>query len=112
MASTPYARQRARELVSNARADLFSTVVQEGSFRKVDDGLFVQISERLPDGRLGSIFVADSRVRPGIDLVYYAKHGVVIDRDGNECAFDERRRGPSQGRRRRSLDHPLQFLCV
>ncbi len=77
----PFARQRARELVSNARADLLSTVVQEGSFRKVDDGLFVQISERLPDGRLGGIFVADSRT-PGLDLVYYAKHGVVLDRDG------------------------------
>ena len=45
------------------RADLLSTVVQEGSFRKVDDGLFVQIGERLPDGRLGGIFVADSRTQ-------------------------------------------------
>jgi lipopolysaccharide export system permease protein len=77
----PYARQRARELVSSARADLLSTVVQEGSFRKVDEGLFVQIGERRPDGRLGSIFVADSREK-NIDFIYYAKDGAVIERNG------------------------------
>jgi lipopolysaccharide export system permease protein len=77
----PYARQRARELVSSARADLLSTVVQEGSFRKIDEGLFVQIGERRPDGRLGGIFVADSREK-NIDLVYYAKDGAVVDRNG------------------------------
>ncbi|MEO9340515.1 LPS export ABC transporter permease LptF [Mesorhizobium sp. SB112] len=76
----PYARQRGRELVATARADLLSLVIQEGTFRKVDDGLFVQIGERLPDGRLGGIFVADSR-EEGIDLLYYAKTGAVVDID-------------------------------
>jgi lipopolysaccharide export system permease protein len=77
----PYARQRARELVASARADLLSTVVQEGTFRKIDEGLFVQIGERLSDGRMGGIFVADSREK-NIDMIYYAKNGVVVDRDG------------------------------
>ena len=77
----PYARQRARELISTARADLLSTVVQEGSFQKIDEGLFVQIGERLPNGRLGGIFVANSREK-NVDLVYYAKSGVVVERDG------------------------------
>ena len=77
----PFARQRAREMFSTARADLLSTVVQEGSFHKIDDGLFIQIGERLPDGRLGGIFVADSREK-NVDLVYYAKDGVVVERDG------------------------------
>jgi lipopolysaccharide export system permease protein len=76
----PYARQRARELVASARADLLSTVVQEGTFRKFDEGLFVQIGERLPDGRMGGIFVADSREK-NIDLIYYARNGVVVARD-------------------------------
>ena len=57
----PYARQRGRELVAAARADLLSLVIQEGTFRKIEDGLFIQIGERLPDGRLGGIFVADFR---------------------------------------------------
>lgn len=74
----PFARQRGRELVATARADLLSMVIQEGTFRKVEDGLFIQVGERLPDGTLGSIFVADSR-EEGIDLIYYAKTGGIID---------------------------------
>jgi lipopolysaccharide export system permease protein len=75
----PYARQKNRDLVAAARADFLALIIQEGTFRKVDDGLFVQIGERLPDGRLGGIFVADSR-QQNVDLIYYAKTGAVIDR--------------------------------
>ena len=77
----PYARQRGRELVATARGDLVSLVIQEGTFRKIEDGLFIQIGERLPDGKLGGIFVADSRTE-GTDLVYYAKSGAVVERNG------------------------------
>lgn len=75
----PYARQRGRELVAAARADLLSLVIQEGTFRKIEDGLFIQIGERLADGRLGGIFVADSRTE-GTDLVYYAKYGTMVEK--------------------------------
>ncbi|PAQ04593.1 LPS export ABC transporter permease LptF [Mesorhizobium temperatum] len=74
----PYARQKNRELVASSRADLLSLIIQEGTFRKIDDGLFLQIGERLPDNRLGGIFVADSR-EEGINLIYYAKSGAIID---------------------------------
>ncbi|WP_157015212.1 LptF/LptG family permease [Mesorhizobium xinjiangense] len=76
----PMARMRMREIVATAHADLLSTIIQEGTFRKIDDGLFVQVAQRLPDGRLGGIFVADSR-QNNINLVYYAKNGIV-HRDG------------------------------
>ncbi|MBD0415778.1 LPS export ABC transporter permease LptF [Oryzicola mucosus] len=79
----PYARLQNRELVASARADLISLLIQEGTFRKVDNGLFVQISERLPDGGLGGVFVADSREK-NIDLIYYAKEGAFVDRDGRK----------------------------
>ncbi len=75
----PYARQKNRELVAAARADLLSLIIQEGTFRKVEDGLYLQIGERLPDNRLGGIFVADSR-QEGVDLVYYAKTGAIVDK--------------------------------
>jgi lipopolysaccharide export system permease protein len=75
----PYARQKNRDLIATARADLLSLIIQEGTFRKIEDGLFLQIGERLPDNRLGGIFVADSR-QEGTDLVYYAKTGAVIDK--------------------------------
>lgn len=77
----PFARERGRQLVAAARADLLSLVIQEGSFRKIDEGLFVQVAERLPDGRLGGIFVADSR-QEGTDLAYYAKTGSVVQTEG------------------------------
>lgn len=77
----PYARERGRYLVAEARADLLSLVIQEGTFKKIEEGLFVQIGERLPDGRLGGIFVADSRLKD-TDLVYYAKTGAVVAKDG------------------------------
>lgn len=84
----PIARQQARELVATSRADLITTVIQEGNFHKVDDGLFVQIGERRPDGRLGGIFVSDSR-QPAADLVYYAKNGAVARRDGDSILVME-----------------------
>jgi lipopolysaccharide export system permease protein len=77
----PYARQRGRELVAAARADFLSLVIQESTFRKIEDGLFIQIGERLPDGRLAGIFVADSRTE-GTDLVYYARQGTLREENG------------------------------
>lgn len=74
----PPARERIRYLVAEARADLISTIIQEGTFQKVDDGLYIQIGERLPGGLLGGIFVADSR-EEGLELIYYAKNGVMVE---------------------------------
>lgn len=80
----PYARERNRALIAEARGDFLSMIIQEGTFRKIEDGLFVQVGERLPDGGLGGIFVADSREK-GVDLVYHAKRGAVIDNNGEKA---------------------------
>lgn len=80
----PYARQRNRDLVAGARADFLSLVIQEGTFRKIEDGLFIQVGERLPGNQLAGLFVADSR-EEGVDLVYYAKTGAVVDLGGNKA---------------------------
>jgi lipopolysaccharide export system permease protein len=76
----PYSRQTFREIISNARADLITTVLQEGTFQKIEDNLYLQIGERLPNGQLGQIFVADSR-KEDAQLIYYAKRGAAITRD-------------------------------
>src|SRR5690606_4107848 len=73
----PYARQRVRELVADARANLVTAIIQEGTFRKVEDGLYLQIGERRADGTLGEIFVSDSR-DPQTELVYYARNGRIV----------------------------------
>jgi lipopolysaccharide export system permease protein len=75
----PYARQKNRQLVAASRADLVSLIIQEGTFRKIDEGLYLQVGERLPGNRLGGIFVADSR-EEGASLTYYAKTGSIVEK--------------------------------
>ncbi len=72
----PYARQAVRTMVASANSDLLALAIQEGTFKRIDENLHIQISERLPDGHLGGIFMADSR-DPKVDLIYYAKSGFV-----------------------------------
>jgi lipopolysaccharide export system permease protein len=72
----PRARVAAREMVAAAYADLLSTVIEEKNFRRIEDGLYVQISQRLSGRILKGLFVADSR-DPAFDLIYYAKEGAV-----------------------------------
>ena len=83
VAVEPAARQRVREIIATSHADLLSTVIQEGSFRRIEDGLYVQVSDRLPDGRLGGIVVADSREKD-VDLLFYAKEGDLQKVDGGQ----------------------------
>jgi lipopolysaccharide export system permease protein len=72
----PRAKVAARQMVAAAYADLLSTVIEEKNFRRIEDGLYVQISQRLSGRILKGLFVADSR-DPASDLIYYAKEGAV-----------------------------------
>ncbi|OJF94467.1 LPS export ABC transporter permease LptF [Rhizobium sp. 58] len=75
----PVVRQAARQMIATANADLLSSVVQENTFRKIADGLYVQVASRRNNGVLGGIFVADSR-NPGYELIYYAREGAVDEK--------------------------------
>lgn len=72
----PKLRVGARQMIAAAYADLLSTVIEEKNFRKIEDGLYVQISERLSGRILRGLFVADSR-DPAYSLIYYAREGAV-----------------------------------
>lgn len=74
----PYSRMNMRSMLAEASADLLNVIIQEGTFRKVSDNLYVQIAERNPDGSIGGLFIADSR-DPQIDLIYYATDGVIAN---------------------------------
>ncbi|MCA1493678.1 LPS export ABC transporter permease LptF [Sinorhizobium alkalisoli] len=75
----PYSRVAVRKMIATAHADLLSSVVQENSFRKITDGLYVQVGARRSGGVLHGIFVADSR-NPNFELVYYAREGAVDEK--------------------------------
>ncbi|XUY27686.1 LPS export ABC transporter permease LptF [Agrobacterium sp. rho-8.1] len=80
----PPARTAARQMVAAAYADLLSSVIEEKTFRTIQDGLYVQIGER--QGRiLRGLFVADRR-DPNYDLIYYAKEG-MIDEGGTSLTM-------------------------
>lgn len=72
----PYSRQIVRGMVASANSDLITLAVQEGTFKRVDQDVYVQVAKRLPNGELGGIFVSDSR-DPLLDLIYYAKSGII-----------------------------------
>ena len=72
----PKLRVSAREMIAAAYADLLSSVIEEKTFRRLEDGLYVQISERLSGRVLKGLFVADSRDQ-NFDLIYYAREGAV-----------------------------------
>lgn len=72
----PRVKIAARQMIANAYADLLSTVIEEKSFRKVEDNLYVQISQRMAGRVLKGLFVADYR-DPNYALIYYAREGAV-----------------------------------
>lgn len=79
----PYARYNMRSMLANANADLLNVVLQEGSFRKLSDNLYIQIAERTPTGGFGGVFFADSR-DPTNDMIVYALDGAIANNNGND----------------------------
>ncbi|KQQ37715.1 MULTISPECIES: LptF/LptG family permease [Rhizobium/Agrobacterium group] len=72
----PKSRLGAREMVAAAYADLLSSVIEEKTFRSIEDGLYVQISERHSGRVLKGLFIVDYR-DPNFGLIYYAREGSV-----------------------------------
>ena len=75
----PYSRMEVRKMIASAHADMLSSVVQENTFRKITDGLYVQVAERRNGGVLHGLFVADNR-DPRFEMVYYAREGAVDEK--------------------------------
>ena len=72
----PVVRVKAKHLISAAYADLLSTVIEEKEFRRIEDGLYVQIAQRDQGRGLKGLFIVDYR-NPEEQLTYYAKEGAI-----------------------------------
>ena len=81
----PQVRLAARQMIAAAYADLLSSVIEEKTFRSIQDGLYVQIAERHSGRVLLGLFVVDQR-NPAFDLVYYAREG-AIDPNGTSLTM-------------------------
>lgn len=73
---SPRAEMALRSTIAEAKADILSIAVSSGSFRKIEDGLYIQVAQSLPGGAMGGIFLSDQR-DDNVELIYYAKAGTI-----------------------------------
>ncbi len=76
----PWSNRQFRDIITNAASDMLRLAVTSGSFRKVEENLYVQVAEQVPGGTFGGIFIADLRDAK-TELLYYARRGAIVDRD-------------------------------
>ncbi|KAA6404814.1 LPS export ABC transporter permease LptF [Candidatus Tokpelaia sp.] len=76
---TPYARLTMRDMTANAHADLLNVFLQEGSFRRLSDKIYLEIGERKADSSIGRLFIVDQR-DANLDLYYYAVSAYITEK--------------------------------
>jgi lipopolysaccharide export system permease protein len=72
----PWSNRKLYDVLAQAQSDLFSVAVRSGTFMQLENGLHVQVNEKLPGGALSGIFLSDTRAE-GTEAIYYAKNGVI-----------------------------------
>ena len=70
-----------RGILARVRADVIATLVKDGGFRTVEDGLTMHIRQKAADGSFRDIFVNDER-DPDQSLQYSAAQGMLLERNG------------------------------
>lgn len=75
---TPLSLRQWRTLVTDVRADIITTILEEGEFMKVSDGLTFHLRNRAADGTLEGIFVSDDSPTD-TTVTYLAENGVILD---------------------------------
>jgi lipopolysaccharide export system permease protein len=72
----PWSNRKLYDVLAQAQSDLFSVAVRSGTFMRLENGLYVQVNEKLPGGALSGIFLSDTRTE-GTEAIYYAKSGII-----------------------------------
>lgn len=67
----PYARLEMRKLAASMQTNLITSFVEQGSFYELTDNLFINVGQRLKDGTLKQLFIADQR-SANTAIHYYA----------------------------------------
>lgn len=75
---SPLSLELWRELRSEVNGDLVTSIIKEGEFVKIENGLYFQLRQRKPDGTLRGIFMSDSR-DDDESVEYIAERGAVLD---------------------------------
>lgn len=78
----PESARALRTLITQVRADVLTSIVREGRFTTVEDGLTFHIRDRLNDGTLVGLIVHDER-EPEKVMTYLAEEGMIVRSDTN-----------------------------
>jgi lipopolysaccharide export system permease protein len=74
----PTTQQMTRDLLTRINSDIVTSVLREGTFVGLTQGLTIHVKGRGRDGSLDGIFVADER-EPEQPVSYLARRGAVLD---------------------------------
>ena len=75
---TPASMAALRSTVTRIQTQLIATLVQEGGFRDISDGLTMHVRSKAPDGSLQGIFIDDQR-DPIFSVQYTAAQGALLE---------------------------------
>ena len=76
---SPYSQLKGREMLRGSNMDFFTSLIKEGKFINVVDGLTIFINKKNEDGTFSNIFLDDSSKE--ISKMIYAKDGNIIDNE-------------------------------
>jgi lipopolysaccharide export system permease protein len=75
---TPLSLRLWRTMITEVRADIVTTILREGDFMRISEGLTFHLRGRRPDGTLEGIFVSDDS-SPDTTDIYLAETGIILD---------------------------------
>tara|TARA_Y100000816_G_C26098666_1_gene581864 strand:+ start:751 stop:1866 length:1116 start_codon:yes stop_codon:yes gene_type:complete len=81
---SPFSQLKARDFLKKSNVDFFTSLIKEGKFINVVDGLTIFINQKDKGNNFSEIFLDDSSRTN--KRVIYAKNGTIID-DGNQKVF-------------------------
>ena len=76
---SPYSQLKGREMLRGSNMDFFTSLIKEGKFINVVDGLTIFIDKKNEDGTFSNIFLDDSSKETS--KMIYAKDGNIIDNE-------------------------------
>ena len=79
----PSANRQVRNIVTSASGDLLSSAIQTGTFTRLDDGVYFNVSDVASGGELRGIFISDTRDKAK-SLTYYARAGQLVRRGSDQ----------------------------
>jgi lipopolysaccharide export system permease protein len=80
---SPWSLLTLKVFATQLRADLVQVMVREGTFTKVENGLYFHVAKRESGGTLSGIMISDER-EPGKSIIFTAASGLV-SRNGEKA---------------------------